>query len=199
MTTVRMKNFPRKIIRRCAGIVQKFRIAYYAALSSDARIQGRLKKSRPLLIAGEGTIVINGIATVGYFPSPFYFNSYAHFDLRNPNAHIEIGDGVIFNNNSTLIADGATISIGADALIGLNVTVMTSDAHGLEPEKRRSLDFPRENVSIGDNVFIGNDVTILKGVSIGNNSVIGNGSIVVDNIPGNVIAAGLPCRVIKAF
>ena len=123
------------------------------------------------MIAGEGTIVINGIATVGYFPSPFYFNSYAHFDLRNPNAHIEIGDGVIFNNNATLIADGATISIGADALIGLNVTIMTSDAHGLEPEKRRSLDFPRENVSIGDNVFIGNDVTILKGVRIGNNSV----------------------------
>ena len=172
------EEFSRKIIRRCGGIVQKFRIAYYAALSSDARIQGKLKKSQP---------------------SPFYFNRYAHFDLRNPNAHIEIGDGVIFNNNATLIDDGATRSIGADALIGLNVTVMTSDAHGLETGKRRSLYFPRESGSIGDNVIIENDVTILKGVRIGNNSVIGNGSIVVDNIPGNVIAAGLPCRVIKAF
>jgi maltose O-acetyltransferase len=52
---------------------------------------------------------------------------------------------------------------------------------------------------IGKNVFVGNNVTILKGVTIGDNSVIGNASVVVDNIPENVIAAGVPCRVIKAF
>jgi maltose O-acetyltransferase len=176
-----MKNLTRKLIGRCVRMIQTIRIAYYSALSSDVRIQGRLTKSQPVLIAGQGTIVINGVATVGYFPSPLYFNSYAHFDLRNPNARIEIGDGVIFNNNSTLVADGAKISIGSDTLIGLNVTVMTSDAHGINPQKRRSIDFPRKNVIIGENVFIG------------------NGSVVVSDIPENVIAAGLPCRVIRAF
>jgi maltose O-acetyltransferase len=152
-----------------------------------------------LLITGKGNVVINGTARVGNFPSPFFFNGYAHFDLRENNACIEIGDGVVFNNNSTLIADGAAIKIGDNTLIGFNFTAMTSDAHNLHPDKRLSLDFPRKSVIIGKNVFIGNNVTVLKGVTIGDNSVIGNGSIVTKNIPANMIAAGLPCRVIKAL
>jgi len=168
-------------------------------LSSDVDVQGNLRRSQPLLITGQGEIIVQGQATVGYFPSPFYFNGYAHFDLRQKNARIEIGNGVIFNNNSTLIADGAVISIGEETLIGLNFTALTSDAHGLQANKRRSSDFPRENVFIGNNVFVGNDVTILKGVKIGSNSVIGSGSIVVKSIPENVIAAGVPCKVIKSL
>jgi maltose O-acetyltransferase len=187
----------RKAIRRFARIIQKIRILYYAILSSDINIQGKLRRSQPLLIAGQGKIIVHGQATVGYFPSPFYFSGYAHFDLREKNACIEIGDGVIFNNNPVLIADGAVISIGQATLIGLNFTVLTSDAHGLQPDERASLDYPRADVKIGRNVFIGNDVTILKGVTVGNNSVIGNGSIVVRDIPENVIAAGIPCKVIK--
>lgn len=35
------------------------------------------------------------------------------------------------------------------------------------------------------------------GVSIGDNSVIGSGSVVTRDIPPNVIAAGVPCRVIR--
>ena len=52
-------------------------------------------------------------------------------------------------------------------------------------------------MTIGENVFIRDNVTILKGVTIGDNLVIGTGSVVVKDIPANVIAAGLPCRVIK--
>ena len=188
-----------KIIRRCARVFQKFRVLFYSALSSDVCIQGTIKRSQPLLIVGKGNIIIKGTATLGYFPSPFYFSSYAHFDLRQNNPRIEIGNGVIINNNSTFIADGATISIGDDSLIGLNFTAMTSDAHGLRPENRRLPDFPRKDVIIGNNVFIGNNVTILKGAIVGNNAVIGSGSVVVSNIPENVIAAGVPCRVIKEF
>jgi maltose O-acetyltransferase len=53
------------------------------------------------------------------------------------------------------------------------------------------------DVSIGDNVFIGANVTVLKGVTIGSNSVIGSGSIVTRSISENVVAAGIPCRVLK--
>lgn len=194
-----MERVAQKVIRRCLRIVQKIRIAYYAALSSDVPILGTLKRSQPLLIVGLGRIVVKGIATVGYFPSPFHYNSYAHFDLRQNSAAIEIGNGVIFNNNATLIADGATITIGDNTLIGLNFMAMTSDAHGLHPEQRGSADYPREDVHVGMNVFIGNNVTVLKGVTIGDNSVIGNGSVVVKDIPANVIAVGLPCKVIKAL
>lgn len=191
-------SIPRKMIRRCFGIVQKIRIAYYEMLSSDISIQGILLRRQPLLIVGFGRIAVKGKATIGYFPSPYYYNTYAHFDLRKDGAAIEIGNGVIINNNASLIADGVTISIGDDTLIGLNFTVMTSDAHALHPDQRGSSLFPRKDVRIGRNVFIGNNVTVLKGANIGDNSVIGNGSVVVKDIPENVIAAGLPCRVIRS-
>jgi len=40
-------------------------------------------------------------------------------------------------------------------------------------------------------------VVINPGVTIGDNSVIGAGSVVTKDIPPNVVAAGVPCRVIR--
>ena len=37
------------------------------------------------------------------------------------------------------------------------------------------------------------------GVTIGNNVVIGSGSVVTRDIPDNVVAAGNPCRVLRAI
>ena len=38
---------------------------------------------------------------------------------------------------------------------------------------------------------------ILPGVHIGDNTVIAAGSVVSKDIPGNVVAAGVPCRVLR--
>ena len=40
-------------------------------------------------------------------------------------------------------------------------------------------------------------VHIMGGVTIGRNSVIGAGSVVTKDVPENVIAAGVPCKVIR--
>ena len=37
----------------------------------------------------------------------------------------------------------------------------------------------------------------MKGATIGDNSVVGNGSIVSKSIPANVVAAGIPAKVIR--
>ena len=34
-------------------------------------------------------------------------------------------------------------------------------------------------------------------MTIGDNTVIGSGSVVTSDIPANVVAAGVPCRVIR--
>ena len=52
-------------------------------------------------------------------------------------------------------------------------------------------------IVIGDNVWIGAGAIILPGVTIGAGTTIGAGSVVTRWIPGNVIAAGSPCRVIR--
>ena len=51
------------------------------------------------------------------------------------------------------------------------------------------------HVHIGNNVWIGSGAQIMPGVSIGDNSVIGAGSVVTNDIPTNVVAFGVPCRV----
>ena len=52
-------------------------------------------------------------------------------------------------------------------------------------------------VEIGNNVFIGAGSIIMPGVTIGDNSIVGAGSVVNKDIPSNVVAAGVPARVIK--
>ena len=52
-------------------------------------------------------------------------------------------------------------------------------------------------ITIGNNVWIGAHSTILAGVTIGDNSVIGAGSVVTKDIPGGVVAVGVPCRVLR--
>lgn len=55
------------------------------------------------------------------------------------------------------------------------------------------------SVTIGSNVFIGYGSTILPGVKIGDNVVIGANSVVSKNIPSNVVAAGVPAKIIKSI
>lgn len=54
-------------------------------------------------------------------------------------------------------------------------------------------------IVIGDNVWLGGGVIVCPGVSIGANAVIGAGSVVTRDVPGSVLAAGNPCRVIRAL
>ena len=52
-------------------------------------------------------------------------------------------------------------------------------------------------ITIGNNVWIGAGTTVLGGVTIGDNTVIGAGSVVTKDIPSNVIALGVPCKVLR--
>ncbi|MBO4915150.1 MAG: sugar O-acetyltransferase [Oscillospiraceae bacterium] len=54
-------------------------------------------------------------------------------------------------------------------------------------------------VTIGDNVWIGAGAIVLPGVTIGQNAVIGAGAVVTKDVPESVLAAGNPCRVIRAI
>ena len=52
-------------------------------------------------------------------------------------------------------------------------------------------------VIIGSDVWIGANVIILPGVKIGHGVIIAAGSVVVRDIPEGVLAAGVPCKVIR--
>ena len=52
-------------------------------------------------------------------------------------------------------------------------------------------------VTLKDNCRIGSHSTILPGVSIGENSIIGAHSLVNKDIPDNVVAFGVPAKVVR--
>ena len=60
-----------------------------------------------------------------------------------------------------------------------------------------TIDDTAGEVVLKENCKIGSHTTILPGVTIGRNSIIGANSLVNKNIPSNVIAFGVPAKVIK--
>ncbi|MDP4126513.1 MAG: NeuD/PglB/VioB family sugar acetyltransferase [Bacillota bacterium] len=88
--------------------------------------------------------------------------------------NIEVGNFGIYNLNST---------IGHDCIIG--------DYVNLCPNASVS-----GNVQLGSKAFVGTNATIIQGKILGECSVIGAGAVVIDNVPANCTAIGVPAKII---
>ena len=113
--------------------------------------------------------------------------------------HTDFGKNItlgncVFINAGCKFQDQGGIVIGDGSLIGHNVVLATLD-HDLAPEKRHILH--SAPIRIGNNVWIGAGAVVTKGVTIGDNSVIAAGAVVTRDIPPNVIAAGVPAKVLR--
>ena len=109
--------------------------------------------------------------------------------------NIEIGEN-FYTNHNCVILDAARVSFGDNVFIAPNCGFYTA-GHPLDAEQRnRGLEYACP-ITIGNNVWIGGGVQVMPGVSIGDNTVIGSGSIVTKDIPGGVIAAGNPCKILR--
>ncbi|WP_051189514.1 acyltransferase [Daejeonella oryzae] len=191
------KKLHLKIIEKIIGYsFQLLRIAFYKVVSNISSRGANVYQ--PLLIDGLGKIKFGTKVKFGVIYSPFYYSGYSYINVRNVTSCVEIGDNCHFNNNATIISNGASIVFGKNCLIGHSFSVVDSDFHVLN-RKNKSEELQNKDVTIGNNVFIGNNVSILKGVTIGNNSVIGSNSVVTSNIESDVIAAGNPCKFIKCL
>jgi acetyltransferase-like isoleucine patch superfamily enzyme len=180
-------------------ISQRLRLIKYRALSTCEHVSGSPILLQPVLFLGEGTITLGRDVEFGWPTSALFYAGYCHVEASAPESAIEFGDGVQVNNNAFIKSEGPGIRIGARALLGSDVTIYDSDFHDLRPNRRRDGQPRMAPVELGEDVFVGDGVKILKGVSIGAHSVIGAGSVVTSSIPGGVIAAGNPARVIRAL
>ena len=109
--------------------------------------------------------------------------------------NIHFGKGIFANTNLRLL-DDTDIYVGDDVMFAPNVTITTA-AHPIDPTLRKKKMEYNLPVHIGANAWLGTGVIVLPGVTIGENAVIGAGSVVTKNIPGNVVAVGNPCRVLR--
>ncbi len=105
---------------------------------------------------------------------------------------VKVGKNVAFGLESTVdIFYPELVEIGDNTIIGYNTVIL---AHEFLVNELRV-----GEVKIGRNVTIGANCTILPGVTIGDNSIISAHSLVNSDIPPNVLAGGVPARVIRSL
>jgi acetyltransferase-like isoleucine patch superfamily enzyme len=111
-----------------------------------------------------------------------------------------IGNRVFIGFNTQFYI-GNEISIGDDCKIAEDCILRGYSGHPLDPDARKANVADNENsmgpIILENNVWLGQGVKINPGVCIGENSIIASGSIVTKNIPANVLAAGIPAKVIR--
>ncbi len=105
-------------------------------------------------------------------------------------AQIQIGSNCGFSG--TVIGCASEIVIGENVICGVNTLITDTDWHTDDP--RTGADKP---VIIEKGVWLGVNVTVLKGVTIGENTLVAAGSLVTHSLPANVVAGGIPAKVLK--
>jgi sugar O-acyltransferase (sialic acid O-acetyltransferase NeuD family) len=124
-------------------------------------------------------------------------NALAAWTLIHPRAWIgedvEIGEGTCFAPSSLITAHSR---VGRHCIVNVKASISHDCSVG---------DFVSINpgatvcgwVNIGEGAYIGAGATIKDKVSIGAWTTIGAGAVVVNDIPANVTAVGVPARVIR--
>lgn len=122
-----------------------------------------------------------------------YVEPPIHANWGGRNVHF--GDHVYANFGLTLV-DDTHIYVGSNVLFAPNVVLSTA-GHPINPELRKNGYQFNAPITIGNNAWLGAGVLVMPGVTIGENSVIGAGSVVTKDIPANVVAMGVPCKVVR--
>ena len=148
-------------------------------VGANARVAGRMR------VVNRGSITLGGHLNVNSSWVPTEL-------LTGESGHIAIGDDVLINFG-VVIAAGHSVSIGSGSMIGPHCII--SDVDSPEALARSGPDVARP-IEIGRDVWLAGRVTVRPGVRIGDGAVVVAGSIVEADVPPNVMASGIPARLL---
>jgi len=128
----------------------------------------------------------------------FRFNGY--FIKIYGNGNIKVGKNSYISFFSHInLGENSNLIIGNNVSIAHNTRIYTISFDTKEFILNKNKINYVADVIIGNNVLIGTNSFINPGVKIGDNVVIGANSVVTKDIPSNVIAGGIPAKVIKQY
>ncbi|MBO4319352.1 MAG: acyltransferase [Treponema sp.] len=106
---------------------------------------------------------------------------------------MQIEDEAWIGRNCHFYTIGNTsIEIGAKTEIGPECS-FNCQSHQMGTNEHRAGDCELHSINVGSGVWMGMRCTVLCG-KIGAGSVIGAGAVVIENVPSNVLATGVPAK-----
>jgi acetyltransferase-like isoleucine patch superfamily enzyme len=114
--------------------------------------------------------------------------------LYNPSL-IHIGKDIYIAHGCWFMA-GEKINVGDEVLFGPYCIVVSSN-HTKSNGSYRFGEPDNQAITIGHGSWIASRVTITAGSSIGNGVLVAAGAVVMGDIDSNMIAGGIPARVLK--
>jgi sugar O-acyltransferase (sialic acid O-acetyltransferase NeuD family) len=208
MLIIGAKGFAKEVLEVLYQLDIKENIAFYDDVNKD--IGDYLFNKFPILKTEHQVIEyfskVDTTFTIGIGNPILRYNLYKKFTALNGNfvstispfAKIGVFDNQIENgtNLMTNVVLTSSINIGKGALINLNCSIGHDTKIGNFVEL-----CPGVNVSgnciIENYTFIGTNATILPNIKIGKNVIVGAGSLVNKDLPDNVVAVGVPAKIIK--
>ena len=121
-----------------------------------------------------------------------------HSKVIFDNTHVSIGENTFVGGYVRVIGhEDAWVKIGDNCDIGPNCLLVTGTHELSNDANRRAGAGVAKPIRIGNGVWLGANVTVLSGVTIGDGAIIGAGSLVTKNVQDNVLAYGVPTKVIR--
>lgn len=108
------------------------------------------------------------------------------------NSHLELGKGIAFNINSTIIC-GDHIQIGDNVCLGRDVTVRDNNGEHFMSRKVYKIKRP---VTIGQHSWLCEQSMVMPGSKIGVGVIVGARSVVSGKLPNFTLASGSPAQVV---
>lgn len=174
------------IVRLCAGLASRVRNVWFRLLG--VRLTGYVWMRRVSIPRNWSDITIEGTASL---------DDGVVLLCGGPAKR----DKLVIRSNTyvnrlTMIDAHERVEIGSGCLIGPGCYI-TDANHGTVAGKA-PMEQPCEfrPTIIEDEVWLGAKVVVLAGVRIGRGAVVGAGAVVTKDVPANVIAVGVPARVV---
>ncbi|MCQ2461355.1 MAG: serine O-acetyltransferase [Clostridia bacterium] len=152
--------------------------------------------------AARGTLEVlflyPGLHAIWYYRIAHYFQNRKHYFIaRAISQHAAKTTGVEIHPGATIgrrffIDHGHGVVIGETTEIGDDVTIyqgVTLGGTGKDKGKRHP--------TIGNNVMIGSGAKVLGPFKVGDNSNVASGAVVLEEIPANCTAVGVPAQVVR--
>jgi len=159
-----------------------------------SKAQSKIRNSIPVSTQFDGELQIIGTANVTW-GEHCRFGKDVVLETQGDGV-IELGNNVRINQGTVIVAH-SRVSIANDCLIGEYCSIRDANHEIKAGELIRTQGHSTAAIKIENDCWLGRGAVVLKGVTLHQGCVVGANSVVTKSLEKQVVAAGVPCKLIR--